>query len=65
MHWSQRSAEGAHGQPLLPDLLAEYGRLAARLADADPLHAERLQAELRELDVAIDTWVEALGLYQL
>lgn len=65
MHWSQRSAAGAHGQPLLPDLLAEYGRLAARLADADPLHAERLQTELRELDVAIDTWVEALGLYQL
>lgn len=50
---------------MLPDLLAEYGRVAARLPDADPIHAERLQGELRELDVAIDTWVEALGLYQL
>lgn len=45
----------------LPALLAEYGRLAARLPAADPGQAALLRERLRALDEAIDRLVEELG----
>lgn len=61
MNWSSPAAE-AHEQPSLPDLLAEYGRLVAKLSSADPAHAECLRERLGELDNAIDTCMARLGL---
>lgn len=45
----------------LPDALAEYGRLAARLPDTDPAGAELLRARLAELDDVIDHTVKSLA----
>ncbi|GAB3289497.1 hypothetical protein [Parasphingorhabdus pacifica] len=45
--------------PHLPEVLAEYGRLAAQLPDATPDQVERLHRRLAELDVVIDTEVAA------
>lgn len=44
----------------LPALLAEYGRLAAQLSDAEPVRGEQLRRQLRELDVVIDRYMADL-----
>ncbi|MBE9375225.1 hypothetical protein IQ251_12300 [Saccharopolyspora sp. HNM0983] len=44
----------------LPEALAEYGRLAARLPETDPAAADRLRARLAELDELIDRQVGSL-----
>ena len=44
----------------LPEVLAEYGRLAARLPDTDPGDAGLLRARLAELDDVIDREVSSL-----
>jgi hypothetical protein len=49
----------------LPALLAEYGRIAAQLPDADAVESARLHQRLRELDEVIDRQVAALGLTRL
>lgn len=43
----------------LPAVLAEYGRLAARLPSATASEAEELRRRLAELDVVIDDEVAA------
>jgi hypothetical protein len=58
VHWFDES-EG------LPALLAEYGRLAAQLPDADKVHAERIHRRLQELDVVIDRQIAESGISQL
>lgn len=50
---------GTTGSSRLPDLLAEYGRLAARLPGATEEEGERLHRRLAELDVIIDNEVAA------
>lgn len=45
----------------LPEALAEYGRLAARLSDTDPAGADLLRARLAELDEVIDQQVDSLA----
>jgi hypothetical protein len=49
----------------LPELLAEYGRLAAQLPHADPHRAQRLHDRLRQLDAIIDRRVDGLGTSRL
>ncbi len=64
MHWSSH-IDGTQGRSRLPDLLAEYGRLAAQLPDADPSHAKRLHERLRKLDTVIDAYVAEIGTSRL
>ena len=45
----------------LPAMLAEYGRVAARLRDADPDQAHVLHRRLADLDAAIDRMILQLG----
>jgi len=61
MHWSRESEAGARGQPSFPDLLAEYGRLAAELPEADPARGAQLRQRLGELDEQIDDWAQRVG----
>ncbi len=49
----------------LPELLAEYGRLAVQLPGAGPDHAAWLQHRLAELDAVIDEAVASLGAGQV
>lgn len=61
MHWSRESGAEARGHPSFPDLLAEYGRLAAELPEADPSRGEQLRQRLGELDEQIDAWAQRVG----
>jgi hypothetical protein len=49
----------------LPELLAEYGRLAAQLPHADAGRAQRLRDRLHELDAVIDRLMDGLGTTRL
>lgn len=61
MHWSRESEAGARGHLSFPDLLAEYGRLAAELPEADIGRGEQLRQRLSELDEQIDHWAQNIG----
>lgn len=55
----QSPPRSTSGASRLPDVLAEYGRLAAQLPDATPQKVEWLHRRLAELDVVIDNEVAA------
>lgn len=46
----------------LATVLAEYGRLAAQLPEAEPQRAELLNQRLDELDAIIDAHLALVGL---
>ncbi len=54
-----------HETASLPELLAEYGKLAVQLPGADPDHAAWLRHRLAQLDVLIDEIVAGLGATQV
>ena len=60
-----RGMQPQHETASLPDLLAEYGRLAAQLPGAQPGEAAWLRHRLAQLDVVIDQAVAALGIPQV
>jgi hypothetical protein len=49
----------------LPELLAEYGRLAAQLPHAEHQRAQQLHNRLHELDTIIDRLIDGLGTTRL
>lgn len=61
MHWSRERAAGSGGDPAFPDLLAEYGRLAAELPEADANRTAHLRHRMRVLDEQIDEWARRVG----